>query len=209
MASISYAITVCNELEEIKRLVPFLLKHKSDNDEIVILFDQKNGDESIMEYLKEFNILPNVQTWRGFDFNNNFADWKNKLNDFCKKDWIYQLDADEMIDENLMSNLNDILESNDGIDLILVPRINIVNGLTEEHIRKWHWNLNEKGWVNFPDFQGRIFRNRDTIKWAGKVHEKIIGQRAYSTFPKDELYCIKHVKDIKRQERQNDYYDTL
>ena len=36
---ISYAITVCNEIEEIKKLIPFLLEHKRDEDEIVVQQD--------------------------------------------------------------------------------------------------------------------------------------------------------------------------
>ena len=110
---------------------------------------------------------------------------------------------------DLNKNLSDILDSNSNIDLFFVPRINIVNGLTKEHIQKWRWNVNEKGWVNFPDFQGRIFKNKTDIKWSGKVHERIIGAENYTSLPTDEIYCIKHIKDIKRQERQNEYYDTL
>ena len=68
---ISFAITVCNEYEEIKQLVPFLIKNKRINDEIVILFDSKNGDEKVLDFLLEFNKLPNVQTWRSSDFNSD------------------------------------------------------------------------------------------------------------------------------------------
>jgi len=94
---ISFAITVCNELEEIKKLVPFLIENKRANDEVVILFDSKNGDDQVIDYLVQFNKLPNVQTWKGFDFNNDFAEWKNKLNEYCTGDYIFQLDADELI----------------------------------------------------------------------------------------------------------------
>jgi hypothetical protein len=38
---ITYAITVCNELEEITNLLNFLIKNKRKEDEIVILFDKK------------------------------------------------------------------------------------------------------------------------------------------------------------------------
>jgi intracellular sulfur oxidation DsrE/DsrF family protein len=138
---ISYAITVCNELEEIKRLVPFLLKNKRVQDEIVVLYDEKNGNKEVLEFLLPYNKLPNVQTWRSWDWNDNFADWKNKLNDYCAGDYIYQIDADEMISEYMVKNLYQILEMNPSVDLIFVPRINTVDGLTEEHIKKWGWRL--------------------------------------------------------------------
>ena len=204
---ISFAITVCNELEEIKRLVPFLFEHKRKEDEIVLLYDEKNGNPEVLDFLLPYNKYPNVQTWRGFDFEGNFADWKNKLNDYCTGDYIYQLDADEMINDYMIQNLSTILELNPNVDLIFVPRINTVNGLTEEHIKKWGWRLDEKGWVNFPDPQGRIYKKG--MSWYGKVHERIYGGQKFSSLPLDEEYCIQHHKTIERQEKQNNYYSSL
>ncbi len=140
---ISFAITVCNELEEIKKLVPFLLENKRIQDEIVILYDEKNGNPEVLDFLLPYNILPNVQTWRGFSFEGNFGEWKNKLNEYCSGDYIFQLDADEMISEYMIQNLSTILELNPNVDLIFVPRINTVDGLTEEHINKWGWKLSK------------------------------------------------------------------
>ena len=204
---ISFSITVCNELEEIKKLVPFILKHKRAQDEIVVLYDEKNGNKEVLEFLLPYNKLPNVQTWRSWDWNDNFADWKNKLNDYCAGDYIYQIDADEMISEYMVKNLYQILEMNPSVDLIFVPRINTVDGLTEEHIKKWGWRVNDKGWVNFPDAQGRIFRKG--MSWYGKVHERIIGGRKFSSLPLDEEYCIQHHKTIDKQEKQNIRYLSM
>jgi len=204
---ISFAITVCNELEEIKRLVLFLFEHKRKEDEIVILYDEKNGNSEILDFLLPYNKFPHVQTWRGFDFEGNFANWKNKLNEYCTGDYIYQIDSDEMVSEYIIKNLYQILELNPKVDLIFVPRINTVNGITQEHIDKWGWRLNEKGWVNFPDVQGRIYRKGMT--WYGKVHERIIGGQKFSSLPNDEEYCIQHHKTIERQEKQNNYYQSI
>ena len=204
---ISFAITVCNELEEIKRLVPFLFEHKRKEDEIVLLYDEKNGNPEVLDFLLPYNKYPNVQTWRGFDFEGNFANWKNKLNDYCKGDYIYQIDADEMISEYMIQNVSTILGMNPDVDLIFVPRINTVGGLTEEHIKKWGWRLNEKGWVNFPDSQGRIYKKG--MSWYGKVHERIFGGQKFSSLPNDEEYCIQHHKTIDRQEKQNNFYSKL
>ena len=140
---VSFAITVCNELEEIKRLVPFILKHKRVQDEIVILFDQKNGDQNVIDFLLPYNKLPNVQTWRGLGFNNNFAEWKNKLNDYCVGDYILQLDADEMISEYMIKNVSEIVSLNPEVELFFLPRINTVEGITEEHIKTWGWSTSK------------------------------------------------------------------
>jgi len=205
---ISYAITVCNEKKEIKKLIDFLLHKKRPNDEIVILYDQKNGDEEIATMLTKFNKLPNVQFWRGF-FEGHFADWKNKLKDYCKGDYIFQIDADEIPNETLIDNLTAILESNPNVDVYLVPRVNTVEGLTLDHQFKWKWNVNENGWVNWPDFQWRVWKNKPEIKWVNKVHERLEGHREFATLPAEEVYALYHPKDIKRQEKQNAYYDTL
>lgn len=205
---ISFAITVCNELEEIKRLVPFILKHKRIQDEIVILYDHKNGDEEVINFLLPYNIKPNVQSWRGLDFDNNFADWKNKLSDYCEGDYIFQLDADEMISEYMVKNVSEIVSLNPEVELFLLPRINTVEGITEEHIKTWNWRLDELGRVNYPDYQGRLYKKG--LLWEGKVHERIVGVKHYSLLPSDEeLYCIEHHKNIKKQEKQNNLYVNI
>ena len=205
---ISYAITVCNEFVEIQKLVNFLRENKRQQDEIVILFDQKNGNDEIANWLTKQNKYPNVQFWRGF-FEGHFADWKNKLTEYCTGDYIFQIDADEIPNLTLINTLPQLIEMNQGIDIILVPRVNTVEGLTLEHQLKWGWNVNEKGWVNWPDYQWRIYKKSDGIKWINKVHERLDGFKEYATLPSEEHFALYHPKDIERQERQNAYYDTL
>ena len=205
---ISYAITVCNEFEEIKRLVEFLLRIKRPKDEIVILYDHKNGSEEIAEWLIKHNKLPNFQMWRGF-FEGHFGEWKNELSDYCNGDYIFQIDADEMPHTNLINYLPTILEANPKNEVFLISRVNTVEGLTEEHIKKWGWNVNSKGWVNFPDTQTRIWKKEDRIKWYGKVHERLVNYKTYTNLPEDETFSLIHHKDIKKQEKQNNYYDEL
>jgi len=205
---ISYAITVCNEFEEIQRLVALLKENKRQQDEIVILYDQKNGDEEIATWLTKMNKFPNIQFWRGF-FEGHFADWKNKLTEYCKGDYIFQIDADEFPHKSLLTALPIILEGNPDNEVYLVPRVNTVRGLTQEHIDKWRWNVNNDGWVNYPDYQWRIWKNKPEIKWVNKVHERLEGFKTYAPLPAKEELSLYHPKDIERQERQNAYYDTL
>ncbi len=205
---LSYAITACNEHEEIIRLVTQLLNYKEENSEIVVLLDTPKSSPEMIEYL-ELQAQADKITVIESEFSGDFAGWKNFLNSNCKGEWVFQLDADEYLEPDLIVNLEELLTANDDKDLILVPRINTVEGLTEEHIKKWNWGVNDKGWVNFPDVQTRIYKNKDTIGWTGKVHERIVGFDSYTSFPLDEVYCIKHPKTIERQERQNSYYDTL
>jgi hypothetical protein len=205
---ISYAITVCREYKEIKSLVTFLKEKKRAEDEIVILFDQKNGSAEVEMWLTKMNKYPNIQFWRGF-FDNHFADWKNKLTEYCKGDYIFQIDADEIPNSFLIENLPTILESNPENEIYLVPRVNTVEGLEDNHIKQWGWKINELGWVNWPDYQWRIWKNKPEIKWKNKVHEVLSGFKTYAALPQDENYSLLHAKAIERQIKQNEYYDTL
>jgi len=205
---ISYAVTVCNELVEIQRLLPFLIENKRDIDEIVIFFDTNNGSKSVEEYLRAQSVNKVPFRWMGYHFDGHFANMKNALTETCVGDYIYQIDADEMISEYVMSLLPQLLEQND-VDVVRVPRINTVEGLTQEHISIWKWHVNERGWVNFPDYQWRIYRNTPEICWENKVHEVLSGYKTLSHLPAEEEWCLYHHKDIERQEKQNAYYATL
>jgi len=205
---ISYAITVCNEFEETIRLLTSLLNYKGENSEIVVLLDTPKAPPELLEYL-ELQANADKITLIESEFEGDFSAWKNLLNSYCKGEWIFQIDADEELDPELIVNLEDILEGNKDKDMIAVPRVNIVNGITEEHIKKWKWSQNDKGWINFPDYQTRIYKNSSKIGWINKVHERIIGFQNFSSFPAYELYSLKHIKSIERQEKQNDLYDKL
>ena len=199
MPSISYAITACNEHRELSFLLELLTNNIRQEDEIVIQLDS-NATEEVRQIAKDY---------LEFSLNKDFASFKNNLSKHCTKDYIFQIDADEYPHIHLITNLGDILEYNKTIDVFLVPRINTVSGLTEQHIQKWGWRVDDKGWVNFPDYQWRIWKNNGKIKWINKVHERLDGFSEYSLLPQSEEYCLFHPKDITRQERQNALYETI
>jgi hypothetical protein len=207
---ISYGITVCNEINYIQNLIPFLLENKQQQDEIVILYDSKNGTEEVEEYLRSHSIQ-NEFRWYKEAFNDDFAEWKNKLNSLCgETDYIFSLDADEMISKDFMTILPEILKNNPEVEFYWVPRENYVLGITQEHIQKWGWKLDKQNRLNYPDFQGRIYRYKpNKIKWSGKVHEKIIGYTHFSTLPDNPIFSINHTKVIERQELQNNFYNSI
>jgi len=211
--TISYAIPVCNELEEIQKLLDFLQQYIRQSDQLVIMIDDENGNNEVEDYVEDFLIVYKDRIDMRVIYhplNNDFAAHKNFLNNCCTGDWIFQIDADELPAEPLMLNLPGILETNDNVDAIWVPRVNIVNGLTEEHVAKWGWSVNEDGWVNWPnDFQLRLYKNKPEIVWERKVHERLTGYRTISKLPVDGSFALWHIKDIARQERQNEFYRKL
>ena len=206
---ISYAITVKDELIELDKLLFRLQKSKRDTDEIVIVYDGINGSIQVEQYLKAQTVSSSPFRWHSFEFKNNFSELKNYITQLCTGDYIFQIDADEFPNEYLVSILPTILESNPETEVYLTPRVNTVEGLTETHIKKWGWSVDEKGWVNFPDYQWRIWKNKPEIKWINKVHERLDGFKTYVTLPPQEEFSLYHPKDIERQEKQNNYYNTL
>jgi hypothetical protein len=203
---ISYAITVCNELDEIKRLVPFLLQYKHPEDEICVLLDKPKASQELIDQLYKYSSA-NWINLKESTFQGHFADWKNELTRICSGDYIFQIDADELPNELLIENLHSILENN--VDVILTPRVNIVEGITPQHLHHWGWKQNEKGWVQWPDNQWRIYKNTSDIKWENKLHEVLNGYKTYANLPEMEEYALYHYKTIERQEKQNNYYNTL
>ena len=203
---ISYAIPVCNEDKELDRLLKQLVSKVEGEDEIVVQCDLGNTTPEVYQVLDKYvNYIKVIQ----FPLKGNFAAFKNNLKANCKGAWIFQIDADEYLNETFLSNLPHLLAENNRVDLFLVPRINTVEGLTQEHISKWGWRVDEKGWVNFPDYQTRILQNSPKINWASKVHEVLTGHNNYVMLPAEEAYCLYHPKGIERQERQNNFYSAL
>jgi hypothetical protein len=203
---ISYAITVCNELEEIKRLISFLHQHKRPEDEIYVLLDKPKASLELLYQLSVYSSEGFIILTES-EFKGHFADWKNQLMDLCSGDYIFQIDADEIPNSSLIENLPAILENN--VDVILVPRVNTVQGITQQHIQHWGWKQNEKGWIQWPDFQWRIYKNDSEIRWKNKLHEVLDGFKTYSNLPEMEEYALYHPKTIEKQEKQNNFYSTL
>jgi len=204
---ISYAITVCNEETEIKQLLDFLFQNTRLEDEICVLLDKPKAPSTLVDLLYDYSSA-DIITLKESAFPGDFSQWKNELTEMCSGDYIFQIDADEIPHENLVYALPFLLEKNP-IDVMLVPRVNTVEGLTQEHIRKWGWNVDKLGWVNWPDYQWRIYRNTPEIRWKNKVHEVLDGYKTLSYIPQDEEWCLYHHKNIERQERQNEFYNRI
>ena len=207
MTTISWAITAHNEHVELERLLNMLYINIKKDDEIVVQLDTNATDEVRKIVSKpDQNVVPFKVV--EFGLNNDFATFKNNLKNNCTKEWIFFIDADEYLSDNLLGYIHEILKANKGIvDVISVPRINTVEGLTREHIDKWRWFVDDNGYVNYPDYQTRICANKKDIEWKNKVHERLSGWKTIANLPHG--YDLIHPKTIERQEKQNSFYDTI
>jgi glycosyltransferase involved in cell wall biosynthesis len=205
---ISFAITTHNEGEYIRDLLDQLVPYCEQTGDEIVVVDDNSTDVFTQNLLYDYADKDKIELYQ-HELNNDFASHKNFLNSKCRGEYIFQVDADEKFHNNLLTYLHDIVDNNKNIDLFFIPRVNIVNGLTEQDIRGWGWRINEKGWVMFPDYQTRLYRNVEEIKWEGNVHERIVGYKTTAPLPEEEEWCLYHIKEIERQRKQNDYYATI
>jgi len=204
MATISFAITVHNEHKELDKLLQQLVKSIREEDEIVVQMDI-TATEEVKAVVNSYKLTNYFHP-----LNKDFATFKNNLKSLCTKDWIFFIDADETLNYYFSKNIHEFLELNKGmVDLIGVPRVNKVNGLTQSHIDKWRWFVDDNGWVNWPDYQTRICANKPEIQWVNKVHERLTGFKTSAQLPALEEWSLTHIKDIDRQEKQNQFYETI
>ena len=200
---VSYGITVHNEQEELERLLGKLLVSIDEEDEVVICVD--GNHEGVRDVIKLYSIDSRVIHYdRKLD--GNFADHKNSVIEKSSGDYIFHIDADEYPHEILLQQLKQILEIND-VDLIWIPRVNTIDGMTDEHIQRWGWRVTEKKWVNYPDYQARVFRRDTEIRWTRPLHEHIVGCKTYAHLPPHEELSLYHPKTIQKQEQQNLFYN--
>ena len=205
---ISYGITVHNEAEELRRLLDVLYKNIDDNDEIIVCVD---GEDDAVRfeldvYSKKFYDDSRVMKVYQRELKKDFASQKNSVIENSVGDYVFHIDADEYPNEILIKQLKEILTINN-VDLVWIPRVNTIDGMKEEHIKRWGWKVTEKGWVNYPDYQARVFRNDNSIRWERPLHEVIRGYKTYSHLPPHEELSLYHPKTIERQEEQNMFYN--
>ena len=204
---ISFAITTHNEGEYVRDLFDQLVPHCEQTGDEIVVVDDNSTDPFTLNLLYDYADRNIIQLY-SHELNHDFGAHKNFLNSKCTGKYIFQVDADEKFNSNLLTYLHDIIDNND-IDLYMIPRVNVVNGLTDEDIRRWGWRINDKGWVMFPDYQTRLYKNIPEIKWEGKVHERIVGYKTTAPLPEEEEWILYHIKDVDRQRKQNEYYDTI
>jgi glycosyltransferase involved in cell wall biosynthesis len=206
--NISYLVTCHNEGKQISNLLDLLFEYKNEN-EIVIL-DDYSTDVTTCNYFSGFKWYEfpseNV-SFHQHALNNDYGAHKNYGNSLCKGKYIFQIDADETPHEVLLTNLKTILDANPAVDLFWVPRINRFEGITPDDINRWSWRMNEKGWVNHPDYQARIYRNHPDVKWHRKLHETITGMKSYAHLPASEELSLYHDKTIEKQRSANERYN--
>lgn len=200
---ISYAICVKDEVDSFVKLIDFLLKHKKQDDEIVVI-----SDYSTSPLVKNYINKVDKFVFKKLMF--DFASHKNIFFSLCRNEYIFNLDADELPSDRLISDIHTII-SERNVDLIWLPRLNLFNGYSEQEIKNFGWNVDKSknNAINFPDYQGRVYKNCNELRWKNKLHEQIKGARIVKKLKYNEGYYLTHIKTKSAQDKSNYLYNNL
>jgi glycosyltransferase involved in cell wall biosynthesis len=206
---ITYTIGTHNEGEVIASLLNLLIPIAYNENDEVLIIDDYSTDEKTKEIINGYAQSNKTVSLMHHELNKDFATHKNFMTDKASGDFIFNIDADEFPSDYLLNNVKQIISTNSEVDLFIVPRINIVEDITEEDIKRYSWQINDKSWINWPDFQSRIYKRCSNIRWKNCVHETITGYKQFAYLPQEEQFALYHLKTIKNQRQQNEFYLTI
>jgi len=191
---LTYTIQVCNESRELYSLLNFLIKVIDKEDNIHVVVDSLHKTDKVDKVIEYFKDKISVFE-RPFD-----TFYKNSQfhTDNATGEYIFGIDADEMPQELLIKNVKRIINESKA-DIIFIPRINIHPGITQDFIDFYKLNLNEFGWINWPDLQGRIYKNASHIKWSNEVHTKLYGSEKVVGLQAEPKLALWHIKSMEKQ----------
>tara|TARA_B100001113_G_scaffold143957_1_gene117818 strand:+ start:144 stop:803 length:660 start_codon:yes stop_codon:yes gene_type:complete len=192
---ITYSIQVCNESRELYSLINFLLKVIDEEDNIQVIVDSLHKTDKVDKVIEHFKEKINVFE-RPFD-----TFYKNSCyhGEVAMGEYTFLIDADEMPQEKLITNLKNIITETEA-EIFFIPRINIHPGMTQSHIDRYKFNVNEAGWINWPDYQGRLYKNCESVTWTDELHTKLTGStKIQGIVAKPEL-ALWHIKSMEKQE---------
>jgi len=191
---LTYTIQVCNESREIFSLLNFLTRTVDPEDEINVVVDSEHTTERVSLALDHFKGRINVYE-RPFDNFKANSDFHIKM---ATGDYIFGMDADELPQELLIKNVKKIIEETNA-EIISVPRINIHPDITEEDMKEFGFRPNEDGFINWPDFQTRIYKRCDYIYWTDELHTKLTGSDNVIGIKPIPSMAMWHIKYMDKQ----------
>lgn len=124
--------------------------------EEIIFIDNESTDSTkkiAQEYTKKIFSRPNFQM---LNKNKNFGFSK------ASNEWILNLDADEIVTQELQDEIISVISKSNDVEGYSIPRKNIILG-------KW---MAHTGW--YPDYQPRLFKKGKGKFAEEQVHEKIV-----------------------------------
>jgi len=192
---ITYSIQVCNESRELYSLLNFLIKVIDGEDNIHVVVDSLHKTDKVDKVIEHFKDKITVFE-RPFD---NFHENATYHTTVSTGDYTFLIDADEMPQEMLIKNIRNVIDEEKS-EIIWVPRINIHPGITQEFLHSCQFKMNEVGWINWPDYQSRIYKKCENVKWSNQMHIKLEGSDKVTYLKPMPSLALWHIKSIEKQE---------
>ena len=185
IAMITYNDVDCIE-ETLKNVTPYI-----KNDFVVVDGGSTDGTLEILKSHKDITLLE--KKWQ-----DNFEIQKNFALDATTQEWRLLIDADEQYEHLFWNQLpwHIVQAEVNASNCVSVPRINIVDGLTQEMVEENGWILSHFNWINYPDYQQRLYKR--SCKYVGQTHELIVGDKNPTGIMGQHII---HRKTLARQER--------
>ncbi len=175
---LSATIITLNEERNIERCIQSL---QSIADEIIVV-DSFSTDKT-KEICQKYKVNFIERKWEGYSKTKNYA------NSLAKHDYIFSIDADEAVSEELKQFI--LIEKQKGFQ----SNAYRMNRLTN-YCGQW---IKHCGW--YPDEKTRIW-NKNLGKWEGQIHETIVfeANTSFSKLKGDLLhYSYHNLSDHLRQ----------
>lgn len=204
---LSIGILVHDEAEELDRLLSAIGAYTAPWLEVVIVEDTATPEVRAVLETHRSSVVHAVHSRK---LDKNFADQRNFLKGKCRGRYILMLDADELPPGHVMANMARLLDFMDAnaLEVVALPRINLLTGGDLNSLPP-RYPVDERGWVGFPEYQNRLFRNDPALRWVNRVHERLIGYKRRMLLPAEEAYALLHRKDFDDFVRSNSYYDRI
>lgn len=155
-------------------------------DEIVVV-DSGSSDDTIA-ICKEFNARVYVHDWPGF------GPQKNRALSYAQNEWVFSIDADEVISPELRAEIETVIHNARGSVAFRMPRLSSFCGRYMRH----------SGW--YPDYVTRLFQ-RGAAKFSDDlVHEQIIATGAVGTLKHNLVHNTFH--DLEQLLAKINQYST-
>ncbi len=164
------------------------LKSVSWCDEIIVV-DAESTDDTVA-IARQFTDRVYVRPWNGY------VDQKNHAASLAAHDWIFSLDADERVTDDLRDEIRALVRSEPTMRGYRMPRVSFYLG-------RWMRTTDM-----YPDYQLRLY-DRRRARWDGvHVHESVKVETDVVGYLKSELQHYPY-KDLSEHLIRMDRYTTL
>ena len=151
MASLAAVLIVKNESENMAECLSDL----SWCDEIIVL--DSGSQDNTVEIARQFtDKVYSEPDWQGFGLQ------RQRAQDKTQADWVFMIDADERVTEQLRNNILQVVSENDLNCVYEIPRLSRCFGKYIRH----------SGW--YPDFVIRLYPRDKAAYSPDRVHEKLL-----------------------------------